>query len=358
MFSFFRNKKHSFTTEQLSDNNYSEISESISVSTAINTDQEINKVYSIDLNGLFIGEIILIAYLDDRLKTSAPADFFAYRYGINHNNSINKLKQNGLIRIGSPSESLVGLKVPALKKILYENNLKVSGRKTELIQRISENLDECLFKDHVSPVWKKTREGSAITEQYSLLIWGHYNGDPSRTVCPATLLQHLEDNRSYEKIALSLSQKEFRKKLKQLHYGMAQSELRYQIELKEKLNLQNEVLDLLIGQAILEFTGIQNASSEEMIYFWKSHNYSHPIKTSLINSQSRLSIDSNEILERADSIYNVYEPHLSKTRLFKDKKEFLIALKILLDGTENDLDNLLSKWYDRAPNGNKFDSYL
>lgn len=357
MFSFFRNKKHSSTNEHLSDNTYSEISESISVSTAINTDQEINKVYSIDLNGLFIGEIILIAYLDNRLKTSAPADFFAYRYGINHNNSINKLKQNDLIRIGSPSESLVGLKVPALKKILSENNLKVSGRKNELIQRIAENLDEGLFEDHISPVWKKTKEGAAIAERYSLLIWGHYNGDLS-TVSPATLLPYLEDNRPYEKIALSLSQKEFRKKLKQLHYGLAQSELRYQIELKEKLNLQNEVLDLLIGQAILEFTGIQNASSEDMIYFWKGHNYSHPIKTSLINSQSRLSIDSNKIIERADSIFNVYEPHLSKIRLFKDKKEFLIALKILLDGTENDLDNLFSKWYDRAPNVNKLDSYL
>ena len=358
MFSFFKKKKGSSSNKQLSDNTYSEISESISVSTAINSTQEINKVYSIDLNGLFIGEIILIDYLDNRLKTSAPADYFAYRYGINHNNSINKLKQMGLIRIGSPSECLVGLKVPALKKILSENKLKISGRKAELIQRISETLDESLYTEHVSPVWKKTSRGSTITEQYSLLIWGHNNGDLSGTVSPATLLPYLNDNRPYEKIALSLSQKEFRNKLRKLHYGMAKSELRYQIELKEKLNLQDEVLDLLIGQAILEFTGIQNASSEDTIYFWERHNYSHPIKTSLINSQSRLSIDTDDILERANIIFDAYEPHLSKTRLYKDKNEFLIALKTLLDGTENDLEILFAKWYNRAPSFNKFDSYL
>lgn len=356
LFDFLKNKQKKNVSKMNTNEgikNHSEVTDRISVTTtALPNENNINKIYSMKIDNLFIGEIILLDWLEEKLTVATPPGYFAYTYGINHNNSIKLLKKEGLIRISAPSESLVGLKVTDLKQILSKNNLKVTGKKADLIQRIMDNLDEDIYSDKVKPVWKKTNSGIYICDKYQLLIWGHKNGQENSAVNPATLLPFIDDSKTNEAIALSLSEISFRSNMKELNYGLASNDLRYQIRLKVNSEIYDEALDLLIGCAILEFTGIQNAG-HGYIYFWENHNYLITLKPNFIEYQSKLNLSSPDILERADLIFDVYEPNLSKIRLYKNKNEFLLALKILLDGTHEELNSLFSEWYNRAPNNYK-----
>lgn len=355
LFGFFKNnnKQNAPKIRSKDIKTYPEIIDCISVTSAVSlAENDINKIYSIKIDNLLIGEIILLNWTDGKPTDVLPPRYFAYTYGINHNNSIQLLKKEGLIRISTPSESLVALKVADLKNILSENDLKISGKKADLIQRIKDNLSEDRYSNKVKSVWKKTNSGISICEKYQLLVWGHKNGQEHTAVNPATLLPFIDDSRTNEAIALSLLKDSFRKNIKELNYGLASNDLRYQIRLKVNSENYDEALDLLIGCSIIEFTGVQNAGHGN-IYFWENHNYLITLKPNFVEYQSKLNLNSFEILERANLIFDVYEPNLSKIRLYKNKKEFLTALKVLLDGTNEDLNNIFAKWYNRVPKNYK-----
>lgn len=68
--------------------------------------------------------------------------YFRYEYGIiNMPMYFNEIKDDGLITLSSPEEILSLLKVSELKDILSKNDLKKSGKKSELIEYILSHID-------------------------------------------------------------------------------------------------------------------------------------------------------------------------------------------------------------------------
>lgn len=90
-------------------------------------------------NELTVEEFLLLNYLQNKpINISLPIKYNLF----NLNSKINHFKKLGYIEISKDVKvSLNLLKIPELKEILKENDLKVGGKKEELIERILGNVD-------------------------------------------------------------------------------------------------------------------------------------------------------------------------------------------------------------------------
>ncbi len=86
-------------------------------------------------------EISFLDYIDSKKvhELSLPG-YWTYEYNLDFKYVISKLINNGYLIVSSTPDRLERLKVNELKDILRKHNLKVSGKKAELIQRIEENI--------------------------------------------------------------------------------------------------------------------------------------------------------------------------------------------------------------------------
>lgn len=94
-----------------------------------------------NLNAL---EVLFMHFVHERKETEVTnSSQWLHRYSTNPNTLINSLTKNNVIRKTKDLDVLLpDLKVPELKDILRNNNLKISGNKPNLIERIIQNSDK------------------------------------------------------------------------------------------------------------------------------------------------------------------------------------------------------------------------
>lgn len=95
---------------------------------------------------------------------------FEYVDGLDFYNTIHKLMENNILKNATTYEKLLILKVVDLKKILKDFKLKSTGKKEELIQRITSNINELSIKKYVSKgnVIVLTDIGKIKIEEYEI----------------------------------------------------------------------------------------------------------------------------------------------------------------------------------------------
>lgn len=320
-------------------------------------ENDIDQVYNKRFQGLTIGEIILLDWLNGKEETREAPGYFAYTYGINWLNSKKMLIRQNFLRIGTPSEGLSTLKVAELKIILKENNLGVSGKKKDLIDRIKTNVQESKYSSKILKTYVLTDKGNKYLEQYEIFVWAHKNGSKTGTVNPITMAPFLGSNESFENIALHLSENEFKSYFYNYSYGMASNELSYQILLKSKQGKDEESLTLILIQTLLDFTGVGNINSPNYIYLFPDPQLAFILKEKIISLQFKLNLSTAEIVKLASDIYDTYEPKLIKIRLYKNKKEYLSGLVTLINENNKLFTDLFDKWYQRLPNKYKTEAH-
>ena len=94
--------------------------------------------------------VAYVLYLE-HIRTN-PSKKFSDRIAKDYDTTPNKLKKQAIedefIELGSPLNAARDFKVSDLKEILKQYNLKVSGKKDELIERLGENLSDDELKKH------------------------------------------------------------------------------------------------------------------------------------------------------------------------------------------------------------------
>lgn len=299
-------------------------------------------------DGLEIGEIILMDWLENKKQTDLPPDYFSIFYEINYNISINKLASNNYIRTSTPSESLYSLKIKDLKEILKNNSLKVSGKKAELIKRIQDNVEEYLYANTVPKCWSLTNQGEKIIEKYHLLIWAHKNRSHDTCVTPYSVVPYLDSNLGPEEIAYNISKKSFIKNLKDFKYGMATNDLMYQHKLLLNENKLEEALYCVMFAIILQLTGLGN-SDKDYIYVHKYNVYTSDLKAEIIKLQSMLSLSNSELEEYLMQAYKKIEQDLSSIRLFHNEEELLTCFRTLMYLSKEEYYSIIESWIQRMP---------
>ena len=92
-------------------------------------------------------------------------------FGKNVGPALQKLLQMRFLKYSNIDRNISLKTVPELKSILSERNLKISGRKTELIQRIIENIPENELNELFPvSVYEITPAGEQAAEPYSIIF--------------------------------------------------------------------------------------------------------------------------------------------------------------------------------------------
>ena len=104
-------------------------------------------------HGLSVSEILILEYCRKGKYPNPEGGyqrFWWFEYGVKSvGDVLRKLERGGFICFAKPVELLPSLKVDELKKILSDMDLPVSGKKAELVERISENADNDLLRSYI-----------------------------------------------------------------------------------------------------------------------------------------------------------------------------------------------------------------
>ncbi len=125
---------------------------------------------------LLPGDIIMLWRIgfDNFTNESVIPAYFEYRYGINHLESQQRLKDLGYMYEGSVLQTLPLISTPVLKRLLKENGLSQAGKKAEILQRVIDNIELKQLEAAISlRRFVITESGRALLEKYHDIIKRH-----------------------------------------------------------------------------------------------------------------------------------------------------------------------------------------
>lgn len=125
---------------------------------------------------LLPGDIILLwrVFLGTFNTKSIYPQYFEYKYGINGEESLENSINLGYVKKLNATESLDALNINIYKRILEKYDLKKSGKKQDLINRIIENIpEEKLDLEFDLRKYEITLAGKQLVEKYDNIIQKH-----------------------------------------------------------------------------------------------------------------------------------------------------------------------------------------
>ncbi len=188
LFDFLKKKKNNPTSKNIGTK--PEITVSFSVPSAKEIEQqasvEAEKIAQIDAlskkseHGLPVSQILLLEYCKKGKYPNPEGGyqrFWWFEFGMKSVGEVlKKLENDGFIRYATPSDLLPSLKVNELKEILAKLELPMSGRKADLVERISQNADDVSLKEFIrSEKYTLTELGEKEVEdnQYIPYLYAH-----------------------------------------------------------------------------------------------------------------------------------------------------------------------------------------
>lgn len=132
-------------------------------------------------SGLYPHEVLMLSYAEKYLVQGAEyPGFWWYQYGVKDPDGLLKdLASRGYLCMGGIAQALANAKVPELKEACKELGLKVSGKKDELIIRLSEHDSELesrgMFQERY---YALTEKGLLALDEEPYVPWAHANMRP------------------------------------------------------------------------------------------------------------------------------------------------------------------------------------
>ncbi len=128
--------------------------------------------------GLYPAEILLLEYCSKGTypgpKTGYPG-FWWFEYGIRDvGAALKNLEERGYIAFASAKESVNSLTIPQLKELLMEHRESTTGKKAELVARVSDTItEEKLLSAGVQPKYRLTEIGMQELSENAYVPYMH-----------------------------------------------------------------------------------------------------------------------------------------------------------------------------------------
>lgn len=126
--------------------------------------------------GILPGDVIMlwrIGFNNFTNKSIIP-QYFEFRYGVNSDESIQKLIDKDYVTIDSFMDSLDLYNATELKRLLKTKGLILSGNKSEVLRRVQEAYTESELEDSLdSQRYAITDKGKEILKKYDSIIQKH-----------------------------------------------------------------------------------------------------------------------------------------------------------------------------------------
>lgn len=119
--------------------------------------------------GLLPGDVILLwrIGLNNFTNETHIPEYFEYRYGVDTNHSIQLLIDKGYVLIADIYDTLELISGTQLKGVLKKHGLKVSGKKDDLMTRVTQEINkEELEKEITTRKYLITEDGQKVLEKY------------------------------------------------------------------------------------------------------------------------------------------------------------------------------------------------
>jgi hypothetical protein len=129
--------------------------------------------------GLYPHEILLLSYAPKYyVEGNAYPGFWWYKYGVKDiDKCLISLKDRGFLQVGTLQSAIEKDPAAVLKDVLRDNNLKVSGKKAELVQRLLDEAPEeklkCIFTKYT---YELTDAGGEVLKKEEHIPYIHRHG--------------------------------------------------------------------------------------------------------------------------------------------------------------------------------------
>lgn len=126
--------------------------------------------------GLFPGDIIMLWRIsfDNFTNESTIPNYFEYRYGVNSDDSIQRLIDKGYIYVGDVYETVNLINAVGIKRILKTHGLKLAGAKQEIVERLLEGVSKTDLEEAiVLRRYVATDDGRELLLKYDAIIQTH-----------------------------------------------------------------------------------------------------------------------------------------------------------------------------------------
>ncbi len=301
-------KDHSLPIEKNSDNEFQDPNENIQLSS-----------------NLQLSDILFLNWLNGKDINEPVPGYIVNRFSINPIVEKKKLKSENYVKEGSISWRLNKLKVPDLKNILRKNNQKVSGRKSELIQRIQNNIQLQKYVDQLPHVFELSDKGSKLINKYNLIIWAHSN---SWLIPPKEFLPYIDSDKSNIEISISLHEEKLIKIIKSASFNDYYEFERYEdylADLYDKLNNEEKYVEHTINGAFLDYFLINSLNSR--YYFEPDYYDTFQIQSKIIDLIQKIPEMNDLILQGAIATFIKDYSNILPEYVKNNSEQMLNALK-------------------------------
>jgi tetratricopeptide (TPR) repeat protein len=207
--------------------------------------------------------VIFLERADGSPEGSIFPKFFEYEYNADTDVLLKKALVNNHLTKSEPLIKVKNAKVTEIKKILKKHNLKVSGRKNELIERIITNLtDEEINADFPTSYYVLTDEGRNIVRKNEHIIY--YHKAKYLRIIPLekyhdSLKENEDPNLKYQ-IALELLERYGLKERKEGNWGLYRNSIHSKAEVYEDMGENTFALKCYFKICILDLSGLNNGN--------------------------------------------------------------------------------------------------
>jgi hypothetical protein len=207
--------------------------------------------------------VIFLERADGHYEGLMFPQFFKYEYGANTDSLLEKaLKNNHLVK-SDPLYNVEKAKVNEIKEILKKYDLKVSGRKRELIERIKTNLSEKDIKSNFQgSYYVLTDKGRDIVKKNNHIIYYH----KSKYLHVISLEKYHDllkdsniDNLKYD-IALELLEEYVLEERKQGNWGLYRNSFLAIAKVYEDKKENEIALNYYLKICLLDSSGLNNGN--------------------------------------------------------------------------------------------------
>ena len=130
-------------------------------------------------DGLYPHEVLVLSYAPKFCDSGNTFQgFWWYRYGIGDVQAIlKKLETEGYILVGGIIDAVNMEKLPTIKAQLQKHNLKISGKKADLVARLVENVSETeLSEEFTKRPYVLSETGKVLVKKYEWIPYIHSHG--------------------------------------------------------------------------------------------------------------------------------------------------------------------------------------
>ena len=247
--------------------------------------------------------IPLVLYLEDVRKNPKKeiSNSILKKYGAD----LDKIKEQAIadefIELESPLMVANSLKLTDIKKVLKEHNLKVSGKKEELIERLGESLTEEELNSHFKgEKYLITDKGLEFVNNNNYIIYIHKNSEVSEVIFPSEYV-NIFDEREYpqDEIYVTLIDYFNGKFVNQLNEGKWDDFKSY----------SSAIASVLKDQGYLEDAMIMRFK----VFLFDINNYSQELQKA---NPSQTKLKSNDIYKLYDTLAKLNKPPEEVMKLF------------------------------------------